>query len=158
MISAISSAIWLRLTRSQKVVRQLCEHGFTVKSVGAIKHVTVVYLSWSYLKSFLTQMFKLFDWMAQTGYEHIFFNCQPRDQVTSQQISWHVDIKIWQEKMNIREVDKQISQWVAHLCRHSFVIDGEIHVRKQGMNCKVLPPASGDMGRIRWISSTPYLT
>ena len=30
-------------------------------------------------------MFKLFDWMAQTGYEHIFFNCQPRDQVTSQQ-------------------------------------------------------------------------
>ena len=23
--------------------------------------------------------------MAQTGYEHIFFNCQPRDQVTSQQ-------------------------------------------------------------------------
>ena len=66
----------IAIYRSQEVVRQIGEHGFTVKGFGAIKHVTVIHFSWSYLKSrnaFLTEMFKLFDWRAKTGYENIFY-------------------------------------------------------------------------------------
>ena len=35
----------IAIYRSQEVVRQIGEHGFTVKGVGAIKHVTVIHFS-----------------------------------------------------------------------------------------------------------------